>query len=106
MNDVSDQPSALLPEVCRLGQSAGAAIMAIYSTEFDVEHKDDDSPLTAADMASHRAIVAGLAELTPDVPVLSRSRNAPPGNATGSSTRSTAPASSSSATASSPSTWR
>ncbi len=71
MNDVSDQPSAFLPEVCRLGQSAGAAIMAIYSTEFDVEHKADDSPLTAADMAAHHALVNGLAALTPEVPILS-----------------------------------
>src|SRR5690606_7968904 len=29
------------------------------------------SPLTQADLAAHREIVAGIAELTPDVPVLS-----------------------------------
>src|SRR5690606_37396417 len=31
----------------------------------------DDSPVTAADMAAHRCIIAGLARLTPDIPVLS-----------------------------------
>jgi 3'(2'), 5'-bisphosphate nucleotidase len=71
MSDRTDDPSALLPEVCRLGRAAGEAIMAIYSTEFAVEHKDDDSPLTAADMAAHHALVDGLAALTPTLPLLS-----------------------------------
>ena len=71
MTNPSVEPSTLLPEVCRLGQVAGAAIMRIYSTEFDVEHKADDSPLTAADMAAHHALVDGLAALTPELPILS-----------------------------------
>jgi 3'(2'), 5'-bisphosphate nucleotidase len=37
----------------------------------DVVQKSDDSPVTAADMAAHHTIVDGLAELTPDIPVLS-----------------------------------
>jgi 3'(2'), 5'-bisphosphate nucleotidase len=57
--------------VIGLARAAGAAIMAVYVEDFAVEHKDDRSPLTAADMASHRLIVEGLARLTPDVPVLS-----------------------------------
>ncbi|MDE2271352.1 MAG: 3'(2'),5'-bisphosphate nucleotidase CysQ [Xanthomonadaceae bacterium] len=56
---------------CTLARRAGAAILEVYAGSFAVEHKADDSPLTAADMASHRAIVAGLRELTPDIPVLS-----------------------------------
>ncbi|RLA37378.1 MAG: 3'(2'),5'-bisphosphate nucleotidase [Gammaproteobacteria bacterium] len=71
MNDMADDPSNLLPEVCRLGHAAGEAIMAIYSTDFAVEHKDDDSPLTAADMAAHHVLVDGLATLTPGLPILS-----------------------------------
>jgi 3'(2'), 5'-bisphosphate nucleotidase len=54
-----------------LARRAGAAILEIYAGSFAVEQKADDSPLTAADMASHRIIVAGLQELTPDIPVLS-----------------------------------
>ncbi|HMB57260.1 MAG TPA: 3'(2'),5'-bisphosphate nucleotidase CysQ [Arenimonas sp.] len=57
--------------VLRLAREAGAAIMAIYAQDFAVEHKQDLSPLTAADMAAHHLIVDGLAVLTPDVPVLS-----------------------------------
>ena len=51
--------------------AAGAAIMEIYSQDFAVEHKDDRSPLTAADLASHHLIVEGLRRLTPELPVLS-----------------------------------
>ena len=36
-----------------------------------MQHKDDRSPLTAADLAAHRCIVSRLAELTPAIPVLS-----------------------------------
>ncbi|MBN8735547.1 MAG: 3'(2'),5'-bisphosphate nucleotidase CysQ [Xanthomonadales bacterium] len=57
---------------CRqLARCAGAAILEIYAGSFAVEHKSDDSPLTAADMASHRVIVEGLRALAPDIPVLS-----------------------------------
>ena len=57
--------------VIELARVAGAAIMKIYSEDFAVEHKDDRSPLTAADLASHRLIVDGLTALTPELPVLS-----------------------------------
>ena len=58
-------------ETRSLARRAGAAILEIYAGSFAVEHKADASPLTAADMAAHRIIVAGLEELTPDIPVLS-----------------------------------
>jgi 3'(2'), 5'-bisphosphate nucleotidase len=54
-----------------LARRAGDAILAVYRTDFDVETKDDESPLTKADLAAHRIIAAGLQELTPDVPLLS-----------------------------------
>ncbi len=57
--------------VIELAREAGAKIMAIYAQDFAVEHKDDRSPLTAADLAAHRHIVAGLSVLTPHIPVLS-----------------------------------
>jgi 3'(2'), 5'-bisphosphate nucleotidase len=36
-----------------------------------IEQKLDDSPVTAADLAAHKVILAGLQALTPDIPVLS-----------------------------------
>ena len=50
---------------------AAHAIMRVYQSEFTVERKHDRSPLTAADMAAHRLIVAELGELSPALPVLS-----------------------------------
>jgi len=64
--------SALLEPVIRLAVMAGEQILVVYnSADFSVEHKQDNSPLTAADLAAHHAIVAGLADLTPGWPVLS-----------------------------------
>jgi 3'(2'), 5'-bisphosphate nucleotidase len=48
---------------------AGKAILEVYNTEFDVELKDDLSPLTEADKASHRVIMETLNEA--HLPVLS-----------------------------------
>lgn len=58
-------------EARKLARRAGNAILQVYSGTFSIEHKSDDSPLTAADMAAHRIIVEGLHALTPDIPVLS-----------------------------------
>jgi 3'(2'), 5'-bisphosphate nucleotidase len=54
-----------------IARRAATAILDIYISDFAVEHKDDHTPLTAADLAAHRVIVAGLRELTPELPVLS-----------------------------------
>lgn len=56
---------------CAIARTAGAAIMRVYAGDFAVERKDDNSPLTAADLAAHRAIVDGLHVLTPQIPILS-----------------------------------
>ncbi len=59
---------------------AGAAILEIYSDpdRFETEHKEDHSPLTAADLASNKLLVARLQELTPGIPILSEeSKQAP-----------------------------
>ena len=63
--------SALIEGAIAIARDAAAAILAIYEQDFDVEHKADASPLTAADLAAHHCIVDGLARLTPDIPVLS-----------------------------------
>jgi len=63
--------AGLAPKIAHLAERAAAAILAVYESDFAVEQKDDRSPLTAADLASHHLIVEGLGALTPDVPVLS-----------------------------------
>ncbi|HEX5305661.1 MAG TPA: 3'(2'),5'-bisphosphate nucleotidase CysQ, partial [Dyella sp.] len=44
--------SPLLSQVAAIAEAAGRAIMEIYASDFAVEHKDDRSPLTAADLAA------------------------------------------------------
>ncbi|MFC4310329.1 3'(2'),5'-bisphosphate nucleotidase CysQ [Steroidobacter flavus] len=61
----------LLANVVKLAQQAGDAILSVYSEQFEVTHKTDQSPLTVADLRSHEIISKGLRTLTPDVPVLS-----------------------------------
>lgn len=63
----------MLEQICQLAREAGDAIMQVYNdaAPLDVSHKSDDSPVTAADIAAHQVIVNGLAQLSPDVPVLS-----------------------------------
>ncbi len=57
-----------LVEWCRL---AGEAIAEIYQSDFDVEQKDDKSPLTQADLASHDILLAKLSGAEPKLPVIS-----------------------------------
>jgi len=49
---------------------AGAAILAIYETEFVVAHKGDNSPVTEADAAGEAIILEALARLAPGIPVI------------------------------------
>ena len=57
--------------IIAIARDAAKAILEVYEGEFAVQHKDDDSPLTAADLAAHRCIVAGLEALSPRIPILS-----------------------------------
>ena len=67
----------LIEPVVALATEAGQAILEVYATDFDVQEKSDESPLTQADLASHRCIVAGLAQLTPDMPIISEEEGLP-----------------------------
>ncbi|MCG9737517.1 3'(2'),5'-bisphosphate nucleotidase CysQ [Shewanella insulae] len=61
-----------LDELVEIAKAAGEAIMQVYgSDQMDIQAKADDSPVTAADLASHKVIVEALAHLTPDIPVMS-----------------------------------
>ena len=45
--------------------------MAVYATDFTVHDKSDASPVTVADEQAEAVILAGLARLTPPIPVVS-----------------------------------
>ncbi|MGH8541322.1 MAG: 3'(2'),5'-bisphosphate nucleotidase CysQ [Stenotrophobium sp.] len=61
----------LMEEVLPIAVAAGDAIMRVYESDFAVTHKDDDSPLTQADLAAHHIIIKALSALTPELPCLS-----------------------------------
>jgi 3'(2'), 5'-bisphosphate nucleotidase len=61
----------LLAPLLDIARAAGSEIMRVYATEFTVDMKEDRSPVTAADLAAHKVIVADLKRITPDLPVLS-----------------------------------
>jgi len=58
-------------ECVDIARDAARAILTIYYAGFDIEEKEDKSPLTDADLASHNLIVERLRALTPDIPILS-----------------------------------
>ncbi len=61
----------LCHQCVNIARDAGEAILTIYNEGFNVEEKEDKSPLTDADLASHNLILKRLSELTPDIPILS-----------------------------------
>ena len=63
--------SSILPEVLKIADVASEKVMSIYMTDFKVDYKADESPITAADIASHNVIVEGLRNLSEDIPILS-----------------------------------
>lgn len=60
----------LMPEIVALAERAAAVILDHYRDESAVRIKADASPVTAADEAAEAVILAGLAELTPGIPVV------------------------------------
>jgi len=63
--------SLLLDRALDLAQQAGQRILSVYQSDFAVTRKQDQSPLTQADLASHALIVETLAQLAPPLPCLS-----------------------------------
>ena len=54
-----------------IARLAGREILRIYAENYEVTRKEDNTPVTTADYAAHDVIVNNLAELTPEIPVLS-----------------------------------
>ncbi|MDP5055811.1 MAG: 3'(2'),5'-bisphosphate nucleotidase CysQ [Marinomonas hwangdonensis] len=70
MQDISRHPT--FQALQKIIHDAADVIMEIYQgADLGIEQKLDDSPVTAADLAAHRVILAGLQALTPEIPVLS-----------------------------------
>lgn len=60
----------LLDALVPLIREAGALVMRVYATDFKVEIKGDESPVTVADQCAEKVIFEGLRRLTPDLPIV------------------------------------
>ena len=59
-------------DVITVAKEAGKATLPFYKSQsVEVEKKEDNSPLTKADIASHNVIYPALKKITPDIPVVS-----------------------------------
>lgn len=53
-----------------IARIAGDKILEIYDSEYSIEHKNDNTPLTTADLAADSIIRNALRDLTPEIPIL------------------------------------
>ncbi len=60
-----------IDDIKKIALKAGDEIMKIYKSEFKVEYKDDNSPLTQADIKANDIICSSLKKLYPHIPMLS-----------------------------------
>ncbi|WP_196139295.1 3'(2'),5'-bisphosphate nucleotidase CysQ [Aliikangiella sp. G2MR2-5] len=69
---MSSDLTKILQQVCEVAINAGKVILPIYQSDnFEVESKQDNTPLTRADLASHHIIIEQLNKLYPSIPCLS-----------------------------------
>lgn len=63
--------SSMLSEIIKVADEASTRVLHIYQSDFKVSYKEDESPITAADVASHETIIKGLRNISRDIPILS-----------------------------------
>lgn len=68
----------MIAQLVELARRAGDSIMAIYSHRdtYNIQHKTDESPLTAADLAANNLIAAELPGILP-LPIISEEADVP-----------------------------
>jgi 3'(2'), 5'-bisphosphate nucleotidase len=60
-----------IQDIVTIAKEAGNAIMRVYKQDFEVEYKQDSSPLTLADKKANDIIEDGLNQLPVNFPILS-----------------------------------
>ena len=71
VNPLSVNYSSLLAALSPIVNAASNEIIEVYRRDPEVHKKADDSPVTDADLRANVIILAGLARLTPDIPIIS-----------------------------------
>ncbi|MDZ7692652.1 MAG: 3'(2'),5'-bisphosphate nucleotidase CysQ [Balneolaceae bacterium] len=67
----------MIENIVETARRAGEATLEYYTKDIEVETKDDDSPLTKADLAAHHIIVGELKKIDPDTPIISEEGGLP-----------------------------
>ena len=67
-----------LDKIVVAARAAGEEILSVYSSDFEVEFKADDSPLTTADKAANAVIMDALSTHYPHIPVISEENSEVP----------------------------
>lgn len=71
MAETESETRRLVEPLVKLAGDAGQAILEVYDADEQGERvKADSSPVTEADLRAEALILRGLAELTPDIPVV------------------------------------
>jgi len=71
--------TALRDHLIAAAYEAGTAIMEVYGRDFAAGKKADHSPVTEADVAAEKLILAALGKCAPDVPVVAEEQAAAEG---------------------------
>lgn len=66
-----------IQDIVTIAKEAGSAIMQVYKQDFEVEYKQDSSPLTLADKRANDIIEDGLNQLSVYFPILSEEGKEP-----------------------------
>lgn len=66
----------LLPQALQIAKQAAAIAMRYYTTTFNIQHKDDASPVTEADLAVDAYIREELKKLTPTIAIITEESEA------------------------------
>jgi 3'(2'), 5'-bisphosphate nucleotidase len=76
---MSPDLNTLREKLIAAAYEGGAAIMAVYAGDFATDRKADKSPVTAADVAAEKLILAALADCAPAIPVVAEEQAAAEG---------------------------
>ncbi|CAM2067409.1 3'(2'),5'-bisphosphate nucleotidase CysQ [Sulfidibacter corallicola] len=75
--DLEEPYRRFMEPAYRIAIEAGGLILEVYDDDHQVSYKDDRSPITRADRASHHHITQALQASFPDIPVLSEEAELP-----------------------------
>lgn len=67
----------MIDKIIETAMEAGREILNYYSQEIEVIQKEDNTPLTQADLASQKVIINALQNIDPETPVISEEAKLP-----------------------------